>query len=764
MRGKLTIWLLFMSLQVPGSASPAAGTTVTLQGDDGHGEVCRFAAGGGGDPFQGWLSSQAVTCVASGSSIEFPAGRWNVFARSASAVSADPIVVDGASAPESLNISLVPAARLAIQLPAGQTGILYAPKHAAAFPAAGTTSVPAGEEVWLFVLLKSAPVDVVVIPPTEAGAERVVDTRKPGVARSVLGWLQLPDADRAALKTAHNVALPHLRIASTGKETGAASLPSPDRLDGALVLWGGVDAGDSEVRLTGRGWLPLRNKIKVGPQQVTLLRQPIVARASATLVVNWSTADDLAALDRSFGSCEPPQQPPPFELRISSCSPGKSGEAVDAASCQTVRTEPLLPQASFGSVTIEEVPPGLYRAELRFGKLPPVTVTTPLEPLQQQPIRVQAFYVQAYGSLTRGGQPLGEEARIEFPRGGVGFLAHDSDEYHAVLTGDVGADAKIEIVTCRGERTLVLSDKPMMRKARFDIDIPDNLLTVRVIDTFTHAPLGSATLGYTVMSASMPRFPLFTRTLSQGESTKNEPSSGHGDYPAGQFVIKAVPQRELRIQASNPGYKKQDLDPFSITKSEKKEIEIELVPLKGSQGKIVSSHPFEKAMVFWFAAGGVETEHADLAADGSFTFEGTHLRDETMTVVSSSHPLWIARAAAVERGRSLEVRFPDGAPVRNAEVALPSMPVRLTTLIGVAIGGLRVPTPALVQHLALRETAPLVRGGGPIEIAALAETGFIDILRGPTSFLSGPAALRDFAVISSRRLEPGNDQVMLPSK
>lgn len=764
MRGNLTFWLLFMALLVPGTASAAARTTVTLQGDDGHGELCRFAAGAGGDPFQRWLSSQAVTCVASGSSIEFPAGRWNVFARSDGVVSTDPIVVDGASAPQSLNISLVPAARLAIQLAAGQTGVLYAPKHAIAFPAADTTPVPAGEEVWLFVLVKSAPVDVVVIPPTEAGTERIVDTRNPGLARSVLGWLQLPDADRAALKTAHNVSLPHLRIASAGKETDAASLPSPDRLDGALVLWGGVDAGDSELRLTGRGWLPLRNKITVGPQQVTLLRQPIVARASATLVVNWSTAGDLVALDRSFGSCEPPQQPPTFELRISSCSPGKSGEAVDAASCQTVRTEPLVPQASFGSVTIDEIPPGLYRAELRFGKLPPATVTTPIEPLQQQPIRLQASYLQAYGSLTRGGQPLGEDARIEFPRGGLGFLAHDSDEYHAVLTGHIGSDAKIEIVTCRAERTLVLSDKPMMRTDRFDIDIPDNLLTIRVIDTFTHAPLGSATLRYTVMSASMPRFPLFMRTLRQGESAKNEASSGNEDHTAGQFVIKAVPQRELRIQATNPGYKKQDLDPFSITKSEKKEIEIELVPLKGSQGKIVSSHPFEKATVFWFAAGGVETEHADLEADGTFAFEGTHLRDETMTVASSSHPLWIVRAPAVERGKSLQVRFPDAAPVRNAEVSLPSMPVRFNTLIGVAVGGLRVPTPALVQHLALRGTAPLVRGGGPLEIAALAETGAIDILRGPTSFLPGADALRDFAIISSRRLEPGNDQVMLPLK
>ena len=111
-----------------------------------------------------------------------------------------------------------------------------------------------------------------------------------------------------------------------------------------------------------------------------------------------------------------------------------------------MRKETLLPELTFGSVTIEEVPPGLYRAELRFGRLPPTVVTAQLAPLQQQPIRLQAFYLQAYGSLTRGGKPLGEDARIEFPQGGVGFIARDSDEYHAVLTEPVGFVAHMRFI------------------------------------------------------------------------------------------------------------------------------------------------------------------------------------------------------------------------------------------------------------------------------------------------------------------------------
>jgi hypothetical protein len=755
--------LVMAAVLATAAARVPAATTVTLEGDNGRGgEVCRFAAAGS-DPFQRWLSSQEVTCVASGSGIELPAGLWNVFARSDGAVSADPLLVDGASPPANLTISLAPAATLDVQMASGETGVLYAPKRVAAFPVTGATRVPAAEEIWLFVLAKSGPVGVMVIPPTDAGTERRVDATSAVAAPAVVGWVQMPEPDRTAVKSARGVSLPHLRIASGGKETDAATLPPPAALDGAFVLWSGVAAGEGEVQLTGRGWLPDRQRIAVKAQAITLIRQPVVARATATLAVNWSTTDDLLALDRSFGSCEPPEGTPRFELTISSCiAPGR-GEPIDAVVCKTIRTEPLLQQMTYGSVTLEEVPPGLYRAELRFGKLPRIMETATIAPLQQQPIRLQASYFSEYGSVTRAGKPLGDDARIEFPRGGVGFVARDSDEYHAVLTGPIGPDAKIEVVSCRGERTLVLSDMPMRSKTRFDIDIPDNLLTVTIVDTFTHALLGATTLRYVVMSARMPRVPVVTRTLTPGEGAAPDEAK---DAPAaeGTFVFKAVPQREIRLDASRRGYKKQEIPPFSITRSEKKDLEIQLVPLQGSQGRIVSARPFQKAMLFWFSAAGAETEHADLDSDGTFLFEGTHLRDETMLVVSLSHPLWIARAPAVERGKSLEVHFPDAAPVRDVTVSIPAMPPRISTLVGVAIGGLRIPPPALAQHLGLRNIQPLLRGADPLGIPALAETGPIDILRGPAFVSTLALPLRDFAAIESRRLEAGTDTVVFRGK
>jgi hypothetical protein len=754
------------------TAAAVADTHVTLTGATDGAEVCRFQARDREKPIERWLGGQAVTCVASDAALSFAPGLWNVFARAKGMVSVDPVLVDGASAPANLELPLVPAATVVVQLPPEASGVLYAPKHAIAYPAKERATVPAGEELWLIVIMKSVPVAVVPIASLETGIERVVDARAVSDAPSVLGWIHVSETDRAAIKTARGVQLPRIAITASGKEVVAASLPVHDALNGAFVLFRGLSAGSADLRLDGRGWLPFRRSLRIAPKSVTPLREPIAARASTTIIVNWSTYGDLLALDRSLGACETPKEAPRFELTIAACPEPKPGKSLDMATCSVIHKETLRSDLTFGSVRVDEVPPGTYRAELRFGRLPPFDVIEDVPPLQQRPMApLQARYFEVYGSLTRGGEPLRDDARIEFPHDGVGFAPRDSGEYHGVIKEGFLEDSKIDIVTCSGKRAYVITDREMAPKSRFDIDIPDNTLTVTVVDTFTLRPLPAATLKYAIMSLR-GRFPLLTREVSQSDEGE-EP----GKHVAGQFVIKGLPDRKLLLAVTCPGYKKKEIDPFSMTKSEKKDIDVDLVPLGGSEAKVISSRPFVNGMIFWFNASGAEMERAELAPDGTFHFEQTHYRDETMTVVSASHPLWILRAPPVEKATPLQVRFPDTAAQRNAEVTIYNMTPRMEIPIGVAIGGFRVPQPALVQHLALRGTGALVKGGGPLLIPGLAESGPIDILRGPSSMqraqmpsmqrlpLPPPIdpALRNFAPVETQRLAPGNAAVAFDS-
>ena len=85
-------------------------------------------------------------------------------------------------------------------------------------------------------------------------------------------------------------------------------------------------------------------------------------------------------------------------------------------------------------------------------------------------------------------------------------------------------------MTCSGKRAFVITDRGMevWQRARFDIDIPDNTLTVTVVDTFTQMPLAAATLKYVVMSLRVPRHPVLTRDVSQSDAG-DEPASASRD-------------------------------------------------------------------------------------------------------------------------------------------------------------------------------------------------------------------------------------------
>jgi hypothetical protein len=742
-----------------GVANALADTHVTLTGVTEGAEVCRFQARDRERPFDRWLTAKEATCVAASEALTFPKGLWNVFARSHGAVSIDPILIDSVKPPETLPIALVPAATVVLQLPAEHSGVLYSPKHVTAFPAGERTTVPAGEELWLLVLSKGDPVAVIPIAAINPGSERIVDARNINNAPALLGWLQLSDEDVNAIRNSRGVQVPHIHITAEGKNSEALPLPSPYALSGAFVFIPSKSVDNADLWVDGRGWIRSGRSIKVAPQFLTSLRAPIVVRATTTVIVNWSAYSDLPALDRAIGSCDASKDVPRFDLSISLCPEPKPGKTLDTATCTPVKTEALRPEMKFGTVTAEEVRPGTYRAELRYGKLPPFAVTSPVPPLQERPIQLQASYAEIYGSLTRGGAALPDDARVEIPGDGIGFSLRGSGEYHAVLMDSgssilLGVDAKIDIVTCSGQRSFVLTDREVRRNTRFDIDIPDNILTVAVSDTFTRTNLPTASLKYTIMSLRKPPRPVMTRDADQVTG-------------GGRFVIKELPERELRLTVTCPGYKKKEIEPFTMSKSEKKDLEVQLEPLGGSEAMIISSRPFENAMIFWYSVDGAETERVDLAPDGTFHFEQTHYRDETMTVVSLSHPLWILRAPAVERATPLKVKFPDTATQRSAEVYVNGVPARLTTNIGVAIGGLRVPQPVLAQHLALRGIASVASGSVALIIPALAETGPIDILLGPSTMPRGPRGiemppLRSWSPIKSQRLPPESPIVAFP--
>jgi hypothetical protein len=721
----------------------------------GQSEICRFRAGDADNPFKRWLTSPELTCVAASAATPVPAGLWNVFARGAGGLSA-PVLVKGGASQEALPLG--PAATLRVQLPEGRGGVVYSPRRAIAFPLTDASMpVPAGEELWLLVLDKARAVESIVpIAAIAEKTERSVDARTGALPPSVLGWLQVAAADRETLRTASGAASPQVRLTATGPALDSDPLPPLTALHGAFALVRGVSAGDAELAVGGRGWLAHKTHVKIDTRAVTAVRAPLLVRPSASLIVNWFSAENMLELDRSLGSCDPSKDKPPrFEISISACpKPKHPGDPVDPASCQLLRQETYGPQVPSGSFAVDDLVPGTYRVEMRFGKLPAVGVTGTAVALQQKPVHLQAYYMSLYGSLTRGGQPLERDATLHFPSGGVGFGSHETGEYVAVVPYPIiEPDEKIDIAECDGGlRQYVLADDYGKQYARFDLDIPDNRLQVGVGDTFTRMALHDATLRYTVMSKLVPYKPVLTRTVKADDDSR---------AADGRVVVRSVPEREIHLLVTHAGYQPHTVEPFTMPKSGTKTIDVQLVPLRGSGGRILSARPFEDAMVVWLSPAGVETEHADVAPDGTFIYANSHEPGETMAVASLSHPLWVFRAPAVANRQMLEVHFPDAAPVREFSVAIEGAANGPATYIGIVIGGVLVPQSALRVHQTLRELEWIVRVGGSLTFPGIAETGPIEVLRGPT-VNEVPSRGRSFDPLMLPRAEAAPRKKLLP--
>lgn len=691
------------------AAAHAATPAETLQ-------ICRFAAPDGDTPLQRWFHSGDVSCSA-GPGHDLPSGSWNVFAISGNAIS-DVVRIDGAVAlqPSSLP-PLHPAATLIAELPAAHRAVVYAPRRATAVPLAGGRGlVPADENLWLFVVHRDKPVALFPVAPRAAGSETRVDARS-APRPAVVGWLSAPQSHRTAIERTRGLSPPRISAVTDGQRREADPLPDVARLHGSLFRLQDVPDGHTEITLDGRGWMPERRRTPVA-SPLTIVSEPLHVRATGTLIVRWSMPENVAGLARDVGSCEK-QDPPRLELVISSCAPPEPGQAPSAASCAVVRQEPLEMEDAFGSVTLADIPPGFYRAEARYGKLPAPVAMAGVAPLQQRDLSVRIEYEKAYGSVTYAGDPLGRDAELHFP-GGYGFWSAGRGEYRALLLRPFGADAEIRVASCDGgPSATVLSDEPLRRSSRFDIHIPANRLDILVTDTFTREPLAGATVQVDVTSLRRPPRLVFTRkqkTASEGTAE-------------GRATFAFLPERELLISATFPGYQKSGVERLTLGKTDERSIEIQLAPLRGSRGRIISPAHFENAAVHWYTPAGRETERAELSADGTFVYSSRHSADEMMIVVSSSHPLWIARSPSVERYEPITVRFPD-APARTVELPVPAGATRASPQVAVEVGGLRVPDGLLRHHHSLRAIPPGISAAGTVRIADIAETGRIEVFLG----------------------------------
>jgi hypothetical protein len=722
------LFLFFLGAHAP---SAIAATMVHVERDglpvEGA-QICRFDAADAEDPFRRWLIPDSLTCSAAGTPVDFPLGLWNVFVRTGGAeVSTSPLLIDGARAPASVTLALSPAATVTPMIGDRQTAVVWAPQSGSAFPrdaATGRITVPAGQSLWLIVIERSDPVAVIPIDPLEPRTERRLEWgRGQDDASSILTWVRMSETDRAALD--EGTRPPAIRAVAGESDHAAEPLPPPALLHGAFALIREIIAGPAVLEIGGRGWLPHRRNIEVRPARLNLLRQPLEAGGSATIVVNWNAYQDLAALNASLGSCDRRRGESSDTLvSLLACAPPDRATRGEPPSCQEVRSQSFAAHLRFGRMTVEDMPPGDYRAEMRSGRLPPAIRTATIPPFTTRNLNLGSRYEELQGSVRQGGEPLDRDAEIEFS-GGVGFAVAETGELRAAALPSVelATDSVVKVTSCDGViRADVVLDRPRPR-GRIDIDIPRNELIIHVIDTFTRHTIPRASVRYSVISKLLPPRPIIVRELvSIGSSSPSYERSGG-------LSIKEVPDRQIRLTVHSGGYEKLEVPPFRVADGETKRMEIELLPLRGTAGRIVSDRPFGNATLLWVDSSGRETERTDLAPDGVFVAANAHEADERMAVVSQSHPLWVTRSPKIDRGREIAVPFPDGGR-RGLAVSVEGDQSPDARVIGIVMAGIMVPQPAIHLHQSLRRMPAMLPAGGSWNIRDLADFP-LEVILGP---------------------------------
>lgn len=751
-------------------AAELRATNVVLQRDGvvfQGGEVCRFAAGDRDDPFKRWLESDRVVCVAAGPNVTFPPGLWNVFARIDGQAIGAPRLLEGSRAPSQLTFSLERAGAIVDAAPPGVRAAFYVPRLAYAIPAEARTTVPAGEELWLFLIPRESAQDlenpnrkIVVksllsVPAVGAATTRSADAR-PRATSEVIGWLRVPPEFRTTVRKLRETARAEGVV---GKDfvLEADPLPEPARLHGAFVRVRGLPAGSFALGVGGKGWLSDARGGTV-EDAVTIVPAALDVRPAGSLFVNWSRVRSLHQLNDAIGVCSRDRKRPQLEIALSRCAAPTGDELVDSTTCRIVNRTAADALQPHGSYALNDLAPGFYQAEMRFGNLPPVSGTATVVAHEQRNVYVRADYEQIAGDLTKGGKAIAEPATLTFEgSNGIGASlrllpnwalqpprpprAGPSDKpdpearrrayenfytviqvgYQAVVKTLPQTDSKIEVMACDGDpRVTILADAVAKPGERFNLVIPDNEIRFRVIDTYTQAVLPGAAIRYTVLSKSEPHTPVLTGVVWTDREGPSE----------GSAKLTSLPERKTTFAVSYPGYDRQTVGPFTFKDREERTIEVQMVPARGGRSKIASDAEFVNGAVYWYSADGIQKEVVELHPDGTFFSSGSHSSNEIMAVISESHPLWVRPSPAVDSRRGVEIAFPS-MQAREIDVVIADDREDEAHHVGLVIGGVRVPIAALVQHQSVRRQRSLVRPSVPLRLTAIGESGPIDVLLGP---------------------------------
>jgi hypothetical protein len=708
-----------------------AGIRVTLNGEPApDAEVCGFRAAGIDTPFRQLFASNEIVCRA-----PLPPGVWNVFARrGTSQISRRIVLVDTKQPLPDVELRLEPAATLQFApQPAGTHGVVYLTDTLSAFPAAadGKVLVPAERELLPLLARDGLPVALGEPLRLAAGATRAV---APAGTRAVAAWVTIAPADLQALRTARRKQPPRVAV---GSRPAVVPLAGMVLLDRAVQFIRDVPAGAAKVEVNGTPWKRESVAVDVPAAGIVVASSPLRLIPTSSAVVKWSARRDLSALARGANAPCPGAKPAKEtdakpSLALLSCrgaQPARALDLLDRESCTVAGARDWPAAQKGGDVVFDNLDPGAYVVEFRYGPLPPIRQALRLDRFEQEVVSLDVDYTTLYGRVTVAGSKVPSPVKLSF--GFIHpFFTNDDGDYTAVLPKPLAADSVISLRSCDGSIDgEQIVERDVLPSSRYDIDLPANRVTVEAVDAESGAPVAGALVRYGAFRGEeMSSLYYFRLAYAPDASGQNAPLRTGAD---GRFVVRNLPPgKTLRICLEHDDYERTCSDDLTLASAQQSTVRIAMKPKKGFGGRIAGVSDVSAGQLSWFAPDGRETERTNVKPDGTFRFNRRHEPNEVVVFVSQNLPLFVFPQPALGEGDPMNVAMP-AAPSRSFAVTIGPENAQQDAVVTIALGGLVVPYPPFAQHLALHGSHLDLRARGPLLVPDVLETAPISVILGP---------------------------------
>ena len=670
-------------------------------------QVCFFGHRGARLSIAQQFLGKDVECLPADQRLDLPEGNWSVWAQKGDLVSGDPqeiSVTDSDGGVQLIEMDLVRAGRLGVRgVSVDERAFVYLTNDISPEPMLSTfrPTLTPGDEALVPAESTTMPLTVrdggiaCVGEPirVQAGALAVSGPCVPPKAtHDVVLWLQ-PDVLQEAPGDLE------VTLEQNGQRFDSILKPNP-YLFRSLLAFRGLHPGRATARISGVRWSGPEQTVTVGEGAVTTIEEPIKLVLASEAVVRWSLDDAVRAAGGDVG-CDAEQNSAPLDgvVRLLRC------DADHPRDCSLIEEQRFAIESSSGE-RVFRARPGRYTLEFVAGNYTVRDVLIQSGKSSSTPLRLTAG--QITGTVTRDGRPL---SAVVTMGGGSSRSDPGTGAYSIPVTKSLVPGRVVAVTPC-GEsgdtsfRTLL--EHSLSAGDVYDIDVPENELTVHVTDSAGVAAIPEAAVEVLLT---------FEEAIYD---TIDLPKTDEKGRSRLRSVKANVP---LTVCAGATGYERACKADITVGKNESKDVAIELTA-KRINARLHADRPIAGGKLFSVSHGSVLWS-SDVSSDGSFTVRGSA---DTLVFVSSTYPLYVLKPPP-QTAPFLDLDLPL-ASIRGATLVVKSGPVTRGNL-GISVGDVQLPGRVVAENQARRFSPSQFQKDVPLRIAEIAETAPIRVYLAP---------------------------------